>query len=366
MQLFSPALYEKIHLLCILFMTLACLYSINRYGSNRLLSRRGSHPFILLYAFLFIIIVGLRPSSPVFVDMGTYRRTFDLFKGAPPSIIVGSDFLFYYYMWGCAQVMSSKWFFLISEFLYVIPILWACKRFAKNNWDIAMLFCFAAFSFFTYGVNGIRNGLSTSFVLLALSFIKGNPKEIVAAILLSIIAIGFHKSAALPVICMMISTIYNNPRFFYFFWLFSILMSLVAGSQISNVFANLGFDDRLSQYINADIDEEMFSSVGFRWDFLLYSLIPLALGYYLVFKKKVYDKTYLLLLGTYILANSFWIMVIRAEYSNRFAYLSWFMYPIVLSYPLVRLKIWPKTQWEKTAIVMAGHIAFTLIMVFIF
>jgi hypothetical protein len=127
----------------------------------------------------------------------------------------------------------------------------------------------------------------------------------------------------------------------------------------------MGFDDRLSEYINAEIDEGTFSSVGFRWDFLLYSSMPLILGYYLLFKKKVYDKTYLFILGTYILANSFWIMVIRAEYSNRFAYLSWFMYPLVISYPLTRLRIWPKTQGEKTAIILAAHFAFTFLMTFI-
>ena len=65
-------------------------------------------------------------------------------------------------------------------------------------------------------------------------------------------------------------------------------------------------------------------------------------------------------------ANAFWIMVIRAEFSNRFAYLSWFLYPIVLAYPLLKLKIWPKTQGNKTAVIMAGHLAFTLLMVFLF
>ena len=37
----------------------------------------------------------------------------------------------------------------------------------------------------------------------------------------------------------------------------------------------------------------------------------------------------------YILANTFWILVIRANFSDRFAYLSWFIYSAVLIYPLV-------------------------------
>ena len=108
-----------------------------------------------------------------------------------------------------------------------------------------------------------------------------------------------------------------------------------------------------------------YTKTGFRWDFLLYSFMPILLGWYVIFKKKVINSTYQLLLGTYIFANAFWIMVIRAEFSNRFAYLSWFLYPIVLAYPLLKFKLWPKTQGQKTAMIMFAHLAFTLIMVFI-
>ena len=165
---------------------------------------------------------------------------------------------------------------------------------------------------------------------------------------------------------MAVAFLIKSPKVMFGFWLFSIVLSLIAGGPISNLLASLGFDERLSDYITADVDEGRFSHTGFRWDFLLYSSMPILLGYYLIFKKKVFNRTYLLLLGTYIYANAFWIMVIRAEYSNRFAYLSWFLYPIVLCYPLLRLKIWPKTQGQKTAIIMAGHLAFTLFMMFVY
>lgn len=31
----------------------------------------------------------------------------------------------------------------------------------------------------------------------------------------------------------------------------------------------------------------------------------------------------------------FWVLVIRANFSDRFAYLSWFMYALVMMYPLL-------------------------------
>ena len=57
----------------------------------------------------------------------------------------------------------------------------------------------------------------------------------------------------------------------------------------------------------------------------------------------------------------FWIIVINASFSNRFAYLSWFLYPIVLSYPLLRMSIW-KNQGRKTAYILIAHSLFTYLM----
>ena len=34
-----------------------------------------------------------------------------------------------------------------------------------------------------------------------------------------------------------------------------------------SIFSSLGFDDRLSGYLTADVDENAFASTGFRWDF---------------------------------------------------------------------------------------------------
>ena len=90
--------------------------------------------------------------------------------------------------------------------------------------------------------------------------------------------------------------------------------------------------------------------------------MPIVLGYYVVIKRGIQDRTYTILLNTYTLANAFWVMVIRANYSNRFAYLSWFMYPIVLAYPLLRLDVWGDMQGKRLKQIMLAHIGFTWFM----
>lgn len=365
MQLFDPFFYEKAHMLAVLFLTMFyCIY-LNRENADRLLRRNRDQYFVFIYALLFIIIVGFRPVSPAFGDTVNYAQTYNSFSQIADKITSSKDSLFYSFMWLCSQYMSVNWFFFIIECLYIIPIIAGCYRLMRNNADIGLLFCFAAFSFFSYGVNGLRNGVALSLVFLAITFINGGVISKFICAILSMLGIATHASAALPVVCMLMAFFIGRPKMFFYFWVVSILISLLAGNTIAYLFAGLGFDDRLSDYILVEVDESVFSRVGFRWDFLLYSAMPVLLGWYIIFRKRVYDKVFILLLGTYILANAFWIMIIRAEYSNRFAYLSWFLYPVVLAYPLVKLKIWPKSQGQKTASIMIAHLAFTFFMVFI-
>ena len=365
MQLFDPFFYEKAHLLVVLILSLYFTVVLSPKNAEKVLHRKRSLALVYIYAILFIIAVGFRPISAAFGDSVNYARTYNSFSRISEGITSSKDSLFYSFMWLCSQFMSVNWFFFIIEILYIVPIIWGCYRLMRNNADIGLIFSFAAFSFFTYGVNGLRNGVALSFVFLAMTFMKSGAWNIIICAILSLLGISFHASAALPVICMIAAFFIRKPRWFFYFWALSILISLVAGNVVANFFAGLGFDDRLSDFILVDVDENKFSRVGFRWDFLLYSAMPILLGWYIINKKKVINKSYILLLGTYILANAFWIMVIRAEYSNRFAYLSWFLYPVVLAYPLLKLKIWPKTQGRKTAIIMMAHLAFTLVMAFL-
>ena len=365
MRLFDPSQYENIHELIMVAFTIFYSIVLQRKNYVRIIQRGFSQPAIFIYALLFVIVVGFRPISSSFGDTVIYARGYNDFASMVEITTFERDSLFYSFMWLCSQFLSVNWFFFIIELLYIVPVVIACYRLLKNNADIGLCFCFAAFSFFSYGVNGIRNGVACSLVILAITFIHGSIWEKLFCGFLSLIAILTHASAALPVVCMFAAYFIKKPYFLFYFWGLSIIVSLVAGNSVANIFASIGFDDRLSDYIHPDIEGDLYTNTGFRWDFLLYSAAPILLGWYIIFKRRVYDSTYLLLLGTYIYANAFWVMVIRAEFSNRFAYLSWFLYPIVLAYPLLKLKIWPKTQGRKIAVIIMAHLAFTLFMVFI-
>ncbi len=152
---------------------------------------------------------------------------------------------------------------------------------------------------------------------------------------------------------------YRDVKVFVYLWFASIFASLIAGGWFTQFFAGLGFDDRMSQY--ADIGTDIFSHSGFRWDFLLYSSMPVWMAWYVCVKRRISDNWYNAICSTYLLCNAFWVLVIRASYSNRFAYLSWFIYPIVIVYPLVILPVW-HNQDNRAGTILIAYIAFTFFM----
>lgn len=311
--------------------------------------------FICISVILFI---GLRPlSGKHFVDMVSYGHMFNMVKGMPYEVNESMEWLYSWMNWVLAQYIELELFFLFCAAVYIGALWWACKRWFRGYYFYAFIICLGALSFWGYGVNGIRNGLSTSILLLAFSF--SNQKWALAA--LCVAAMGIHHSILLPIVAFGMGYLYKNTRVILIGWLLAVPLSLVAGTYFEMFFASLGFDDRLSGYIMNEELNSSFASSGFRWDFLIYSSIPVYLGYHYIFQKGFKDKLYIQLFNTYLISNAFWILIIRASFSNRFAYLSWFLIPIILIYPLLKKTIWNR-QYAKIGLVIFCHFLFSYFM----
>ncbi len=354
-------LYSAVFLYSVIVLTLISFSSVGRsYG--RISNGNNNLVFSLLICLIYAIWLGNRPiSGSYFGDTSNYALTYRYMQMGAFVPTDGGEWIWNSIMYLCAQASDVNTFFTIVDIGYFGFTLWACRRLMPNNVLISILFCMGALSFYTYGTNGIRNGLACSMILLFLSYLNGNKKDTIKAIAIAFVAFNIHHTTIFPTLMAFISKFcIKSFKSAYTFWFLSILISLVAGGTVTAFFAGLGFDDRLS-YLTS-MDEDLFPHTGFRWDFLLYSMMPIVLGYYVVIKRGIQDRTYSILLNTYTLANAFWVIVIRANYSNRFAYLSWFMYPIVLAYPLLKLDIWGEQQGKYLKQIMLAHIGFTWFM----
>lgn len=368
MKEFAPY-YYTVYMVLVIFLTAFKFVEINSLHGYSILYKREDNKPIILFALFFVLFFGFRPISMVFWDTVNYDHTYQVLQtygtteGDLPAEF-DSDWLFYHFMALCAQVIDVHYFFVIVMYFYVVMMYTGCRKLDIRHGATLMLFCIGAFSFYGYAVNGIRNGVACSFVILTIASVCRG--ERIWPIVLSFMAIGCHKSMALPLACMFFTFFVRNPRLMFVVWLSSIGISLVFGEAITNVLSLFAIDERVAEM--SKTGEEVLEEWGrelenrFRWDFLLYSSMPIILGAYTLFVRKIYNNTYLILLGTYIYANAFWILVIRTLFSNRFAYLSWYLYPIVLAYPLFNLPVFEKNHSQKTAWILVGHLGFTIVM----
>lgn len=361
--MFHPLQYATVFLYSIIILTFCSAGMVGNKSYIEL--KEGQNTFVPAFILTLILAwwIGFRPVHWAFADSVNYALTFNITKEqvAPPTT-ADNEYLWQMLTYYCAKNLDVNTYFAIVAGGYFGFTLIACCLLFPNNIMTALLFVLGSFSFYSYSVNGLRNGLACSIVLAAIGFLVGKKRNFVVAAILGFVALNIHKSTAIPLLMMAISWKFiKSFHWAYSFWLISIVLSWVAGGFFMNLFGSLGFDGRES-YISNGIDDDTFRYTGFRWDFLLYSMMPIVLGYYIVIKRSIQDKTYLLLLNTYTLSNAFWVMVIRANYSNRFAYLSWFMYPIVLAYPLLNMDIWGEDQGRYVKNIMLAQVAFTWVM----
>lgn len=374
---------------------LFCLFLYFNYSGSdncdKLLKKNSMYPALILTLFL-MVYMGLRPVSHTFGDTVNYAWGYKLANGSAFfKIDFDKEWLWDFIMLTCKQsgFTVNMWFFIIEIGYLGFVFLGLRKLLHENPW-MAMLFFLSAFSTFTFGTNGIRNGLACSMVVFAFAIAanKGVGQLIQAGIVL-VLAFGIHRSTALPIIAFFVASyLIKSPKFAIGFWVASIGLSLVLGGFFTNFFMGLGFDDRMTSYATSmEQNKEQFSQTGFRWDFLLYSAMPVWLTWYICKKvdeeRALYGETqeeietgvpgagriadahsmrvFYILSTTYMLANSFWVMVNKAAFSNRFAYLSWFMYPVVIAYAVIRLHIW-EDQDKKAGLILVAHAGFTILM----
>lgn len=362
--------YFQIYLIVL---TILCIfYSTKIYNSDNksFLKNHNNFIFALIIGIILIFWLGLRPVNG-FGDTQNYYASYLKAQNNPELALYetfnseAKDLFFDVFFAWCAKYMDATYFFLIIEIFYISFTLLAIRILFPNNPFAAFLLTISSFSFFSYGVNGIRCGMACALLLFAFSLFISKKKFWIISVLLMIIAIGTHKSTMLPVLMFIISFFYiKNFKYALSFWFVSILISLTFGNSVTAIFEGLGFDDRLDKYIQMNEDADLmtgFSNSGFRWDFLLYSAVPIFLGYNIIIKKQIKNKTFEILLTTYTLSNAFWVMIIRAAFSNRFAYLSWFLYPIVIGLAFLVFDAW-KNQARKFVLVLMGYLTFLYII----
>lgn len=357
-----PVYYHPVYLLIILVF---CIIIAFQYlGSNTFEKQEEQENIfipIVLCAFLTFWLGFRNIYSAEFGDTVNYRR---IYEHTPPiinwNITDGEGLWELMLSWFKAMRYHVSYFFTFINFLYFFTALWAVKLFFPKKPLLGLIVILSSLMCYSFGVNGIRNGLACHIMLLSIAYLLKDKYVLGAAF--SFAAFFIHKSTIIPIMSLpMALWVIKKPQTAIYLWLGSIVLSLLIGSAAIDFFASLNFDKRMDDYGKANAAQFGFSSTGFRWDFIMYSALPILLWWYVAVKRNIQDNWYNALGVIYCLSNSVWILVIRASFSNRFAYLSWFMYPIFLIYPFLYMPVW-NDQDKRIGYVVLANVAFTIFM----
>lgn len=319
--LYTLIFYVSLLLPILLVFLLSRYYSVDR---EKILFNY----FAPAYLLFVLLLIGLRPiGEQGFTDTLMYIEWFD--KSQRLNIIQTKDIGFGLLIFITSKILTIRLFFVVCILLSFITLYWVSKQVSKRYWFLFFLGTMVSLYFWNHQVFTLRQGIA-SLVFLAALF----HQKIFFRILLLVIAVSFHKSFLLPLFCYVMIIFYNKTYFYLALWLVSIPVSYYFGNEIGKSISYLFPEDIRYYYVSKTAEE--LNAMRFRWDVVLYSSIFVILPYY--FKCK--DKKYVNIFNLYLLTNIFTILIIwpAGDFIHRFAYLSWFLSPVLVYYPLLREK----------------------------
>lgn len=354
------SLYHGVYLILVTILTLVVYSQYQRRNGLREFTFSRTDALVAVLVVFLILFIGLRPvSGRYFVDMANYVMHYDV-------LYDGTTFVFdwdtenkifdnLFAWWGSMRLGYTSFFVFVAAIYFGGAYLGLRKLF-PNHRLAAFLVFLAALSTFSYGVNGIKAGAATSLFILAMGY-RENLKVCIPLVLLSW---GFHHSMIMVVAGFVLTLFVKNPKWYLFGWSLCLLLAAAHVTAFAQFFS--GFTtEHGAEYLLTEGGNEGTKG-GFRIDFILYSAMPVLVGWYAVFKKRMHlTPLYKNLLNLYLCLNGTWLLCMYANFTNRIAYLSWFLYSIVLIYPFLQEQ-WGKSRYKIFGGMMLAHLGFTLFM----
>lgn len=349
--------YYPTYLTLITLLTAIMASQYARYPNSRLSRKGGSSAPALVLTIAMTLWIGLRPISILFTDMVNYLEMYRIHRYWTYFFDSNAEnFLFdniYAYMSYAGYDIYL--FFLLIAAIYFGGMYIALKKLFPKDALYALIIYLGAFSTFSYGTNGIKAGAAASLFLCAIAY----RRQTFACIVFLIVSLGFHHSMVMPIAAFVICWFYSNPKNYLTGWVICLIIAALHITVFQEFFGSMG-DESAAGYLSTQNGFGNYYT-GFRIDFVIYSAAPVFLGNWVVYSKGYRSRFYNFIYCTYTLTNAVWMLCMYASFTNRIAYLSWLMLPIVLIYPFFDYSFIPR-QYKKLNIVAWCHIGFTLAM----
>lgn len=317
--------------------------------------------YVLTFTILISLFIGYRPVSDVFADMVGYVNAVEQERYDLDGIEWSDNYLFVplmYYLSSVIHVSSEIAMLVLAAIYFGASMIATSKIFPKHKLFAMVVFCGAFFTF-SGATNGMKAGCSTTLFLCAVAYYENK----YLSLFFLFASLGFHHAAQLLIAVYIICRLYKNYRVYLYVWGVSLLIAALHITYFQHFFGSIT-DDQGAGYLlieATDVQSGFGGRTGFRFDFILYSVVPILLGYYSIFEKNITSKFYIFMLNVYTLSNAIWMLCMYAPFTNRIASLGWGLYSILILYPVLQ------SEWHKeknNVVLMAAycHLGFTLIM----
>lgn len=291
---------------------------------------------VLLILLFYVFLFGLRG-----IDIGTDTHMYHYQYENYDHITYGTDVtvgLIYWFL----NIFSEnpQVFLLLMGFLFISIYFYALKKhtyFYNSNFYLSVFCLVSLFFFESLGINIIRQGVSLSFFVLAITSRAINPQKKIKWMLLLFVSICFHFTSIIAILLYLIVFYFKNIKIKYYYFLYAMTVFLAAASMSILSFKDyfLGFlsiDERRSVYLE---DNDFDYSIGFKPQFVAFNTIFLLLFIYL--NKREKNQGYTNLLKYYIVISSLFFMMFQIPYSDRWGVMSWCVIPFLFA-PLFKVE----------------------------
>jgi hypothetical protein len=297
---------------------------LNFFKKNRKLSIGLNKILLLIGVVVNSLFIGLRNFS-VGSDTQRYLQSFKDVQIRIEESSIFNDILFYYLSYFVSLVSFNEYFFLIFfSFLYHILLFRIAYLLDNQKWMSVLLLILSSFVFIDFSLNILKAGLATLFCILVLAS-KWKYKFIYF-----ILALSIHFSSILFIICYYLSK-KLSLTISIIFWFTSLIISYfnISGSILEILIEKFNFTEVLGivRYLEGN---DLSYKVGFRIDFVAYSILPFILMF---ISKKVFKNKALInheMASLYLLLNGLFMLMFHIPFSNRIGYYSWALMPLIL------------------------------------
>lgn len=306
---------------------------------NLRLSSKIDNLLVLGLATTFICVFGLRG-----FEQGTDTNNYVTFFNSVTNYSSYSEFSSENRNSGLGFFIIAKLIHLFSDdpqvFLFVVAAIFislftiSVFRFVEYNRFILFFSFLSLFFFYQLGINIIRDGISLMLAVVAISYDSTNKRLQWVYFLFSIL---FHYTTIILIVGWFIVKKLENIRTALIIWTLCLLLSVV-GFGLQNILTilKLDFINRFLTFADYTSYVDDATSQGISINGILFNLIFLVYGLYMIKKDESQDKFYKTVFLAYCYLNAIYMLGYGIKASGRLGIISWVLLPYIVGLPIIK------------------------------